>query len=50
MRGNDAVRGMFSYVGANVLSREIINNYSKPYKRETVVAVLSELVDYLQHR
>ena len=29
LRGNDAVRDMFSYVGVNVLSREIINNYSK---------------------
>ena len=46
MRGNDAVRAMFSYVGANVLSREIINNYSKPFKRETVVSVVEELVNY----
>ena len=46
MRGNDAVRGMFSYVGANILSREIINNYSKAYKKETVVSVVKELVDY----
>ena len=44
MRGNDAVRAMFSYVGANVLSREIINNYSKPYKKETVVSVVKELI------
>ena len=47
MRGNDAVRAMFSYIGANVLSREIINNYSKEYKRETVVSVVKELVDYI---
>lgn len=46
MRGNDAVRAMFSYIGANVLSREIINNYSREYKRETVVSVVEELVDY----
>lgn len=46
MRGNDAVRAMFSYVGANVLSREIINNYSKPYKRETVAMVVKELIAY----
>ena len=46
MRGNDAVRGMFSYTGANVLSREIINNYSKAYKKETVVSVVKELVNY----
>ena len=48
MRGNDAVRAMFSYVGANVLSREIINNYSKPYKRDTVVSVVEELVNYIR--
>jgi NAD(P)H-dependent FMN reductase len=46
MRGNDAVRAMFSYVGSNVLSREIINNYSKPYKKETVVGVVKELIAY----
>jgi NAD(P)H-dependent FMN reductase len=46
MRGNDAVRAMFSYIGANVLSREIINNYSKPYKKETVVSVVEELISY----
>jgi NAD(P)H-dependent FMN reductase len=46
MRGNDAVRAMFSYVGSNVLSREIINNYSKPYKRQTVVGVVEEFVGY----
>jgi len=46
MRGNDAVRAMFSYVGANVLSREIINNYSKPYKKETVAGVVEELLSY----
>jgi len=46
MRGNDAVRAMFSYIGANVLSREIINNYSKPYKKETVVSVMKELIAY----
>ena len=46
MRANDAVRAMFSYIGANVLSREIINNYSKPYKKETVVSVMKELIAY----
>jgi len=46
MRGNDAVRAIFSYIGANVLSREIINNYSKPYKKETVVSVMKELITY----
>jgi NAD(P)H-dependent FMN reductase len=44
MRGNDAVRAMFSYIGANVLSREIINNYSKPYKKETTLTVVEELI------
>ncbi len=46
MRGNDAVRAMFSYIGANVLSREIINNYSKEYKKETVESIVNELIDY----
>jgi len=46
MRGNDAVRAMFSYVGANVLSREIINNYSKEYKKETVENIVKELIAY----
>jgi len=46
MRGNDAVRAMFSYVGANVLSREIINNYSKEYKKETVESIVKELIAY----
>ncbi len=48
MRGNDAVRAMFSYIGANVLSREIINNYSKPYKKETVISIVNELVTYCE--
>jgi len=46
MRGNDAVRAMFSYIGANVLSREIINNYSREYKKETVVSIVKELLVY----
>lgn len=46
MRGNDAVRAMFSYIGANVLSREIINNYSKEYKKETVESIVNELIAY----
>ena len=46
MRGNDAVRAMFSYIGSNVLSREIINNYSKEYKQETVVSIVKELITY----
>ena len=46
MRGNDAVRAMFSYIGANVLSREIINNYSREYKKETVVSIVNELITY----
>jgi len=46
MRGNDAVRAMFSYIGTNVLSREIINNYSKPYKKETALSIVKELVAY----
>jgi len=46
LKGNDAVRAMFSYIGANVLSHEIINNYSKKYKRETVVGIVKELIAY----
>lgn len=46
LRGNDAVRAMFSYIGANVLSREIINNYSKEYKKETVESIVNELIAY----
>ncbi|HIQ46783.1 MAG TPA: NADPH-dependent oxidoreductase [Sulfurovum sp.] len=46
MRGNDAVRAMFSYIGANVLSREIINNYAKEYKKETVISIVKELITY----
>ncbi len=46
MRGNDAVRAMFSYIGANVLSREIINNYSKENKKETVESIVNELIAY----
>ncbi len=46
MRGNDAVRVMFAYIGSNVLSREIINNYSKEYKKETVVSIVKELITY----
>ena len=52
IRGNDAVRAMFSYIGANVLSREIINNYAKEYKKETVINIVKELVTYsvIQHK
>jgi len=46
LRGNDAVRAMFSYIGSNVLSREIINNYSKQYKKETAVSIVKELIAY----
>ena len=46
IRGNDAVRAIFSYIGSNVLSREIINNYSKPYKKDTVVSIVKELIAY----
>ncbi|SFV68946.1 possible reductase [hydrothermal vent metagenome] len=46
MRGNDAVRAMFSYVGANVLTREILTNYKKAYKKEVAVGVVEELLLY----
>ena len=46
MRGNDAVRGIFSYVGANVLSREILTNFGKAYKKEVAVGIVKELLTY----
>ena len=46
MRGNDAVRSMFSYVGANVLSREILTNFGKEYKKDTAVGIVKELLAY----
>jgi len=46
IRGNDAVRAIFAYIGSNVLSREIINNYSKPYKKDTVESIVKELIAY----
>jgi len=44
MRGNDAVRGMFAYVGANVLTREVLTNYKKPYKKEVAVGIVKEML------
>ena len=46
MRGNDAVRGMFSYIGANVLSREILTNFGKKYKKSTAIGIVEELLSY----
>ena len=46
MKGNDAVRAMFSYVGSNVLSREILTNYGKEYKKDTAVSIVKELIAY----
>jgi len=46
IRGNDAVRAIFAYIGSNVLSREIINNYSKSYKKDTVMSIVKELIAY----
>lgn len=46
MRGNDAVRSMLSYVGSNVLSREIITNFGKAYKKETALSIVNELLTY----
>ena len=46
MRGNDAVRGMFSYIGSNVLSREILTNFGKEYKKGIAVGVVKELLSY----
>jgi len=46
MRGNDAVRSIFSYVGSNVLSREILTNFGKAYKKDTAVSIVKELLAY----
>lgn len=40
MRGNDAIRAMFSYVGSNVLFREILTNFGKEYKKDTAVRIV----------
>lgn len=42
----ESMRIMFVYLGANVLSREIINNYSKEYNPKTAKAVIEELIRY----
>lgn len=46
MKGNEAVRAIFSYIGANVLSREILTNYGKEYKKETAVSIVKELMKH----
>lgn len=42
----ESMRIMFVYLGANVLSREIINNYSKEYNPKTAQSVVTELLEY----
>jgi len=42
----EAMRSMFAYLGANVLSREIITNFSKPYNEKTGKKVVEELLKY----
>lgn len=42
----ESMRIMFAYLGANVLSREIINNYSKAYNPKTAQTVVAELIKY----
>ena len=42
----ESMRIMFVYLGANVLSREIINNYSKEYNPKTAQGVVAELLAY----
>lgn len=46
IRGNDAMRSMFSYLGANVLTREILTTYKKEYKKSTAESVVKELIKY----
>lgn len=46
LRGNDAMRSMFSYLGANILTREILTNYSKEYKKSTAESIVKELIKY----
>jgi len=42
----ESMRIMFVYLGANVLSREIINNYKKEYNPKTASSVITELLKY----
>jgi len=42
-KGNDAMRSMFAYLGANVLSRELICTYKKPCEEKTIHAIIEEL-------
>lgn len=42
----DAMRLMFSYLGANILSRQIITTYSKAYNETTAKNVIIELIKY----
>ena len=41
-----AMRLMFSYLGVNILSRQITTNYSKAYKQTTAKSVIEELIKY----
>jgi len=45
-KGNDAMRSMFAYLGANVLSRELICTYKKPCEEKTMLAIIEELKKY----
>jgi NAD(P)H-dependent FMN reductase len=42
-KGNDAMRSMFAYLGANVLSRELICTYKKECEERTMYAIIDEL-------
>jgi len=42
----ESMRIMFVYLGANVLSREIITNFSKAYNPKTAKSVIQELIKY----
>lgn len=42
-KGNDAMRSMFAYLGANVLSRELVCTYKKECEKRTIEAIIEEL-------
>ncbi len=46
LRGNDAMRSMFSYLGANVLTREVLTTHTKAYKKSTAESIVKELIKY----
>jgi NAD(P)H-dependent FMN reductase len=43
-KGLQAMRSMFSHLGANVLSREILTNYEKNLNEETAKNIIQQLI------